>query len=462
MDFPFWGSIAMKMQLVERPEVGTAAIDGKHIFYNPEWIVKLNHDEAVYLMAHEAGHVLLGHHIRLGHREHDYFNAAGDMAINFLLDEAGLKRPECGGCFDELHRGLATEEYYNEIYGKKEDEPEEQNAPENDEGDDTGNDEGEQDGDGPGDENEDDTNETGDGSGEGDEDENDEGQDGDGSGEGDEGQDGQGNGQGNSGNEDGEGTGEGQGEGTEGGDTKGLPNDNASDNSKSFSDFGGVIDSPEPDPAKSEVELKQIAIQAKLVQEKFGSMGAGLGRAVQDILSPPPSVDDLLRDWFDTNVHDDWSMTKLHKRTFFSNDIDVLHPGLHNEDMGTLVFVFDTSMSVTDEILRTFAMKLNQFREQYNFDSIVLDCDTKIYNKFEFSRDEEIDLSGLEGGGGTDFRPPFEYVRNELSDEITGLIYFTDLYGTFPDIDPPYPVLWSVYGPCQNKAPFGDTVKLEL
>ena len=44
--------------------------------------------------------------------------------------------------------------------------------------------------------------------------------------------------------------------------------------------------------------------------------------------------------------------------------------------------------------------------------------------------------------GGTDFRPVFEYV-DELREKkefqnLKGLIYFTDGYGTFPAKKPPY------------------------
>jgi predicted metal-dependent peptidase len=183
---------------------------------------------------------------------------------------------------------------------------------------------------------------------------------------------------------------------------------------------------------------------------------------VNDAIRPPPSTDDLLRDWFDAHGEEDYSMMKLHKRTFFEDDIDILIPGLHSEELGTIVWVFDTSISVTDDMLRDFAYKVNQFREQYQFDSIVIGCDAQIQTVLEFSRDEEIDLSDLKGGGGTDFRPPFEYVQNELFDEITGLVYFTDLYGSFPEHTPLYPVLWLVWGRCEKQAPFGETVKLEL
>ncbi len=45
-------------------------------------------------------------------------------------------------------------------------------------------------------------------------------------------------------------------------------------------------------------------------------------------------------------------------------------------------------------------------------------------------------------GGGTDFRPPFQYVEQEQLDP-KALIYFTDgECNLFPETPPDYPVLW--------------------
>ena len=42
------------------------------------------------------------------------------------------------------------------------------------------------------------------------------------------------------------------------------------------------------------------------------------------------------------------------------------------------------------------------------------------------------------GGGGTDFRPVFDYVEKHPELEPALLIYFTDGYGIFPVKMPPY------------------------
>ena len=48
----------------------------------------------------------------------------------------------------------------------------------------------------------------------------------------------------------------------------------------------------------------------------------------------------------------------------------------------------------------------------------------------------------IRGLGGTDFRPVFSYVEwlieKKEFNNLKGLIYFTDGYGTFPERKPPY------------------------
>ena len=48
----------------------------------------------------------------------------------------------------------------------------------------------------------------------------------------------------------------------------------------------------------------------------------------------------------------------------------------------------------------------------------------------------------LQGGGGTDFRPAFEYVENLILEkqfhDLRGLLYFTDGRGIYPKKKPPF------------------------
>ena len=76
----------------------------------------------------------------------------------------------------------------------------------------------------------------------------------------------------------------------------------------------------------------------------------------------------------------------------------------------------------------------------------------------EFAQGEQFKMVS-KGGGGTDFRPPFEYVEREGITPAC-LIYLTDGYGPFPQNPPPYPVLWAMT--TDVVPPWGEYVKVEV
>ena len=61
-------------------------------------------------------------------------------------------------------------------------------------------------------------------------------------------------------------------------------------------------------------------------------------------------------------------------------------------------------------------------------------------DRIDFLFDEAV-----EGGGGTDFRPVFDWVEHE-NRSPNMLVYFTDAEGDFPKLPPNYPVIWLVKG----------------
>ena len=63
------------------------------------------------------------------------------------------------------------------------------------------------------------------------------------------------------------------------------------------------------------------------------------------------------------------------------------------------------------------------------------------------------------GGGGTDFRPVFEWVEARGMSPVC-LIYLTDLCCNAYPNPPSYPVLWVTDS--RRHAPFGETVKITV
>ena len=73
---PFFGNIACRLELVEVKDdwLPTAATDGRRFYYNPDFVMKLDMDETVFLVGHEVGHCIYEHFLRKGDRKGDIWN----------------------------------------------------------------------------------------------------------------------------------------------------------------------------------------------------------------------------------------------------------------------------------------------------------------------------------------------------------------------------------------------------
>lgn len=112
----FFATLALRLT-PKALAVGTAAVDGKSIFIDPDWWGSLSADEQVGVLAHEVLHIALQHHTRRGNRDLSRWNIAGDLAINGTLRAAHYQLPEEGvfpgeGKFSDFPADLSTEEYY--------------------------------------------------------------------------------------------------------------------------------------------------------------------------------------------------------------------------------------------------------------------------------------------------------------------------------------------------------------
>lgn len=100
LEHPFVGTIAMNMPFIITDEVPTAATNGKHVLFNPDFCGKFTDDELKFVVAHECFHPMLEHIYRLHEREHQRWNQAGDYVINkMLVDEHIGTMPE--GCLHD-------------------------------------------------------------------------------------------------------------------------------------------------------------------------------------------------------------------------------------------------------------------------------------------------------------------------------------------------------------------------
>ena len=111
---PFIGMLAMRTEVITVVDdrLPTACTDYKNLYFNAEFLMSLDHEERIYLMAHEIWHCVFLHFMRKGNREQRKFNFAADLEIDFMLQEQDLK------VFDILPhednwRGKSAEEIYD-------------------------------------------------------------------------------------------------------------------------------------------------------------------------------------------------------------------------------------------------------------------------------------------------------------------------------------------------------------
>ena len=128
-------------------------------------------------------------------------------------------------------------------------------------------------------------------------------------------------------------------------------------------------------------------------------------------------------------------------------DMPLIEPLEYREDprIRNLAIVIDTSGSVKGEEVRHFLERtfgILKERDTYHsrFEIHVIQCDAEVQRDDIIKNPEDIDAlfaqSFVHGGGGTDFRPAFDYVSSLKIPELRGMLYFTDGMGKFPEKNP--------------------------
>lgn len=107
----FFGRLALYLKLGERSDIPTLATDGKHVYYNPQFVLSVSDEQMRAAMAHEVMHNVLNHGTRRGGRNPKLWNIAADYAINIILQKARFKLgPDW--LLDMQYDGMSAEQIY--------------------------------------------------------------------------------------------------------------------------------------------------------------------------------------------------------------------------------------------------------------------------------------------------------------------------------------------------------------
>ena len=152
---------------------------------------------------------------------------------------------------------------------------------------------------------------------------------------------------------------------------------------------------------------------------------------------------------------DDYSFTRANRR-FIPQAIYL--PDLRNHVIGNVVIGVDTSGSINKDILEQFGAEMQKISHLVD-EVTAISCDAQIHEVVKIRKFQNFMKNvkfGFKGGGGTDFRPVFDLVKERrMVPEL--LIYLTDTYGSFPEKSPQYPVLWCITDE-GGKVPWGQSV----
>lgn len=121
LDEPFFGTLALRLDLTPDPTCKTFWTDGKKLAFNPAYVESLSLAEIQGVVCHEVMHNANGHPWRRGGRDRREWNEDTDYAINPVIVSAKQILP-VGGLFDPQFDGLSAEE----VHARRQQQPQQQ------------------------------------------------------------------------------------------------------------------------------------------------------------------------------------------------------------------------------------------------------------------------------------------------------------------------------------------------
>lgn len=345
LDQYFFGRLAMFLKPIQTTDVPTLAVDGKHIFYNPDFFLGLSNTLRRSAVAHEVMHCVVEHTVRRKGRDPSTWNKAGDYVINLLLKDAKFQIGSDWLC-NEIFRDMSTEEVYNVI--KRDNEQGKQHQPE----------------------------------------------------------------------------------------------------------LCEVRDAPEQGTEEDLTSVKQQwainVAQAALEAKSQGVLPGCMQRFVDDLATNKVPWRNVLHEFFSQSSKDDYSWSQPN-RMFAA--VGLYLPRMSSESMGPIDVVIDTSGSIGQKELDEFGAEIRAIVAAARPSRVrVIYADAAVNHVDVFEHGEEPTFKAY-GGGGTDFRPAIRFAAEEPP---VALVYLTDMYGSFPEHEPEFPVLWCATSHIDG--PFGQTV----
>jgi len=374
VEYPYFGTLASKLELRQNDSIQAYLSNGIRFEYNDEYLAELSQEELGFALSNGAMHAALAYENRQKGRMSWLWQLATDHAINAMLSANGME-PPIEIDLDPRFEGM----YAEEIYAILKDEIR------NEEFDD------------------DESNETG-------------------------------------------------------------FNEENRQKQRQMRDAEGNHD-PERKREKMEVENVEQLIAEEEMFEQFANEALQKSFEQGDLpldIERFFTVTDTSRvDWrrelynaIDRHYHDNYRMMPPSKKMLYSG---IYLPSLYSDTL-RLTIAIDSSGSVDEQLLSLFMSEVEAIL--IHFPNYVIDlivCDAKVQNYRQILSGEALEID-VKGGGGTDFRPVFNYIDEKL-EAPSLLLYFSDTKGIFPEGEPLYETVW--ISAQESVVPFGRVLFIE-
>ncbi len=208
----------------------------------------------------------------------------------------------------------------------------------------------------------------------------------------------------------------------------------------------------------NDVQWRRILIRAAQYAKQHGKLPAGMMETIDELNRPRVSWREMLYRYVVDLIPSDYTWLRPNRRYLSSN---IYLPGIVKGDAISVVVALDTSGSIDSDTLKVFLGECLGIQKSFEVVEMhVIQCDAAVQDYFVLTDDFPSRIS-VKGRGGTDFRPVFEFIDEDLV-QTKGLfpqvlIYFTDGYGTFPEQAPLYDVIWVLT--TDVNPPFGFTIR---
>lgn len=208
--------------------------------------------------------------------------------------------------------------------------------------------------------------------------------------------------------------------------------------------------------------VKQAVKEAKEQAEKNpgqGHLPHGLEEYIEELLKPPVIPwQTLLKRWVASKIKAGHKLSWKRPNRRYGE----AQKGHLPTRKLAITIAIDTSGSISNEDLQDFIVEIKAIQRSHKTRITVLECDADVQKEYTLTPSTKVQTN-FKGRGGTSFVPVFDYVERE-SIKTDLLIYFTDMYGDFPQKKPRFPVLWistnDSYKQSSYKPTYGDVISI--